>query len=205
MTIEFDLYLLGLVGVAWAGYFLYASFAFGAGYQPTPPRVVRRMLELAEVGPADTVYDLGAGTGAIVFAAARRLGAHVVGVEVEPIRFLILQLRRWIGGPRDRVTLCWGNLYGTDYRAATVVAVFLWPRAMRRLRASLEAQLKPGARLVSHWHRVPGWTPAVEDTELRVYLYRWPDARRSEAGVSPAEPSGGSTAKGPPQWPTPQR
>ncbi len=205
MTLEFELYVLGLVGVALVAYFVYASFAFGAGYQPTPPRVVHRMLELAEVGPDDTLYDLGAGTGAIVFAAARRLGARVVGVEVEPIRFLILGLRRWIGGPRDRVTVRWGNLYGTDYRTATVVAVFLWPRAMRRLRSSLETQLKPGARLVSHWHRVPGWKPAVEDNELRVYLYRWPEARPSGAGIPAAEPSDGSTARGPPRWPAPQR
>lgn len=165
-----------LAGLAVVVYFLYASFAFGAGYQPTPRAVVTRMLDAAEVGPSDTVYDLGAGTGAIVFRAARERGAHAVGVEVDPIRVLILRLRRWVGGPVDRVRIQWGNLYGSDFRSATVVAVFLWPEAMERLRPLLEAQLRPGSRVVSHWHPVKAWRSVAEDPTTRVYLYRWPES-----------------------------
>ena len=162
------------VFVAVVVYFVFASFAFGAGYQPAPARVVRTMLERAEVGPGDLLYDLGAGTGAIVFRAAREHGARVVGVEVEPVRVAILRLRRWWGGPRDRVTVRWGNLFALDFREASVVAMFLWPAAMERLRPTLEAQLRPGSRIVSHWHPVPGWTPESVDPPTRVYLYRRP-------------------------------
>jgi alkanesulfonate monooxygenase SsuD/methylene tetrahydromethanopterin reductase-like flavin-dependent oxidoreductase (luciferase family) len=38
----------------------------------TPQRVVDRMLELAEVGKGDVVYDLGSGDGRIVITEARR-------------------------------------------------------------------------------------------------------------------------------------
>jgi hypothetical protein len=190
VSLATTLYVLGLVVVAIVAYFLYASFAFGAGYQPTPARVVRRMLELAEIHPGDTLYDLGAGTGAIVFTAAREYGARVVGVEVEPLRVLILKLRLWWGGPRDRVTFYWGNLYEVDLRPAQIVAVFLWPGAMERLRPRLESQLADGARVVSHWHKVPEWTPEVVDEGLRVYLYRWPAARGA------ASPTGESGATG---------
>jgi hypothetical protein len=165
-----------LAALAIVVYFLYASFAFGAGYQPTPRAVVQRMLDEAKVGPDDTLFDLGAGTGAIVFRAARERGARAVGVEVDPLRVLILRLRRWIGGPVDRVRIQWGNLYGTDFRSATVVAVFLWPEAMARLRPLLEQQLRPGSRVVSHWHPILEWTPTAEDPATRVYLYRWPDS-----------------------------
>jgi hypothetical protein len=153
-------------------YFVFASFVFGAGYQPTPRRVVAAMLDRAEVGPDDVVYDLGAGTGAIVFRAARERRSRVVGVEVEPVRIAILHLRRRLGGPRDRVTIRWGNLFDLDFRPATVVAVFLWPAAMARLRPILEAQLRAGSRVVSHWHPVPGWTEVSYDAATRVYLYR---------------------------------
>jgi precorrin-6B methylase 2 len=155
-------------------YFVFASFAFGAGYQPAPRRVVESMLTRAEVGPEDLLFDLGAGTGAIVFRAARDRGARVVAVEVEPVRVAVLRLRRRFGGPADRVTIRWGNLFGLDFRDATVVAVFLWPAAMERLRPTFEAQLRPGSRVVSHWHPVPGWTPTSYDAETRVYLYRRP-------------------------------
>lgn len=171
------LFGVGFAAIVLVVYFVFASFAFGAGYQPTPRAVVARMLDDARVGADDTVYDLGAGTGAIVFRAARARGARVVGVEVDPLRVLILRLRVLFGGPRGRVVIRWGNLYRLDLAPATVVAVFLWPGAMFRLRGRLEADLRPGARVVSHWHPVPGWTAASYDPATRVYLYRWPEAK----------------------------
>jgi SAM-dependent methyltransferase len=168
---------LVLAALAVLTYFVYASFAFGAGYQPTPRRAVRTMLRWAEVGPSDTVYDLGAGTGAIVFRAARIYRAQVLGVEVEPLRYSILWLRRRLGANRERIHLVWGNLFHLDFREATVVTAFLWPGAMERLRPKFEAELRPGSRIVSHCHKVPTWRPTQYDPETDVYLYRWPDAR----------------------------
>ncbi len=181
--------VLFAVGIG-AAYFVFASFLFGAGYEPTPRRAVERMLRYAEVGPSDTVFDLGAGTGAIVFRAARIYRARVVGVEVEPLRVAILRLRRRLGPFSDRITIRWGNLFRLDFRDASVVTAFLWPGAMTRLRPKLEAELAPGARLVSHCHPVPGWVADEYDPETDVYLYRWPAAR--ESGAAPAGPTGGT-------------
>jgi len=168
---------IGLFVLAVAiAYFVFASFLFGAGYEPTPRRAVETMLRFAEVGPTDTVYDLGAGTGAIVFRAARTYRARVVGVEVEPLRYLILKLRRSLGPFADRITLRWGNLFDLTFRDATVITAFLWPGAMARLRPKLEAELPRGARVVSHCHPIHGWTPEQHDTDTDVYLYRWPEA-----------------------------
>lgn len=167
---------LFIVAVAIA-YFVFASFAYGAGYQPTPRRSVEAMLRFAEVGPRDTLYDLGAGTGAIVFRAARTYRARVVGVEVEPLRYLILRARRSLGPFADRITLRWGNLFDLDFRDATVITAFLWPGAMARLRPRLESELPAGARVVSHCHAMPGWTYERYDKDTDVYLYRWPAAR----------------------------
>jgi SAM-dependent methyltransferase len=175
--------LLLVVALA-AAYFLFASFAFGAGYQPTPRRSVETMLRFAEVGPQDTLYDLGAGTGAIVFRAARTYRARVVGVEVEPIRVLVLLLRRRLGPFRDRITIRWGDLFHLDFHSATVVTAFLWPGAMARLRPKFESELPRGARVVSHCHAVPGWEPEEYDRTTDVYLYRWPEAR-AKAGPTP--------------------
>lgn len=167
---------VAIAAVAAIGYFVFASFAFGAGYQPTPRRSVEAMLRLAEVGPRDTLYDLGAGTGAIVFRAARIYRARVVGVEVEPLRYAILRGRRASGPFADRITLRWGNFFALDFREATVVTAFLWPGAMARLRPKLEAELPAGARVVSHCHEIPGWRPELYDPETDVYLYRRPHA-----------------------------
>jgi SAM-dependent methyltransferase len=181
LTQNDPLFFLAIAVLLGAAYFMFASFVFGAGYQPAPRAVVTRMLDDAAVGASDRVYDLGAGTGAIVFRAARERGASVVGVEVDPLRVAILRLRRRLGGPRDRVEIRWGDMFRLDFRSATVVAVFLWPGAMLRLRPLFESQLTPGARVVSHWHPVPGWEAESFDEATRVYLYRWPAARRGGA------------------------
>lgn len=182
--------LLLLAGAVALGYFVFASFAFGAGYQPTPRAAVESMLRLAEVGPNDTLFDLGAGTGAIVFRALRVYRARVVAVEIEPIRYLILALRRRVGPFGDRLVLRRGNLFRIDFRPATVVTAFLWPGAMARLRPKFEAELGAGARIVSHHHPVPGWVPAAVDRERKVYFYRWPDA--VPAPGAPTGASGGT-------------
>jgi SAM-dependent methyltransferase len=177
-----------LAGIAAVAYFVFASFAFGAGYQPTPRKSVATMLRFAELGEHDTLYDLGAGTGAIVFRAARIYRARVVAIEVEPIRILVLRLRRALGPFADRISIHWGDFFRLDYTDATVVTAFLWPGAMARLGPRLERQLRPGARLVSHVHAVPGWSPEAYDRETDVYLYRFPprrdDAARAATGGS---------------------
>lgn len=187
--------ILLAIGIATA-YFVFASFVFGAGYEPTPRRAAERMLEFAQVGPGDTVYDLGAGTGAIVFRAARGRGARVVGVEVEPIRVLVLRLRRRFGSGSDRISIHWGNLFHLDFRPATVVTAFLWPGAMERLRPKFEAELSPGARIVSHCHAIPGWTVERYERRTDVYLYRWPEAAQAPE-VAPTA-TGGSGTRTPP-------
>ena len=56
---------------------------YDAPYVPSPLSTVDEMLRLAEVGPGDVVYDLGAGDGRVVIAAAVKFGARGVGVEID--------------------------------------------------------------------------------------------------------------------------
>src|SRR5258708_14231198 len=50
---------------------------------PTPDEVVERMLTMAQLGPNDIHFDLGAGDGKIAIAAAKR-GARATGIEYNP-------------------------------------------------------------------------------------------------------------------------
>lgn len=173
--------LFGFAGAV--AYFWLVSFLFGAGYQGAPRRSVEAMFRYAELGPSDTLYELGAGVGAIVFPAAREYGAQVVAVEIEPVRVLILRLRREVGPGADRIRLLRANLFDLDFRPASVVTAFLWPGAMARLRPKLEEELRPGTRVLSRCHPIIGWTPTGYDRAADVYFYRWPEAR-AKAGLS---------------------
>ena len=55
-------------------------------YVPTPPEVVKAMLETAGVTAKDLVYDLGCGDGRIVIEAAKSYGARGVGIDIDPER-----------------------------------------------------------------------------------------------------------------------
>src|SRR5205085_9770423 len=94
-------------------------------YVQTPGAVVQEMLALAAVGPDDVVYDLGAGDGRIVIAAARWRGARGVGIEIDPE--LVQQARRDAqrAGVTDRVRFETRDLFTTDLRDATVVTLYL--------------------------------------------------------------------------------
>src|SRR5215204_7473367 len=50
---------------------------------PSPPDMVNKMMEMANVTAADFVIDLGSGDGRNVIAAAK-LGARALGVEYNP-------------------------------------------------------------------------------------------------------------------------
>ena len=64
-------------------------------YVATPPAVVAKMLEIAQVTKDDVVYDLGSGDGRIVIMAAQRFGARGVGVG---------SIRNWCGKHKQRQT-----------------------------------------------------------------------------------------------------
>ena len=54
-----------------------------AVYWPTPDAAVARMLEMADLQPGETLYDLGSGDGRIVIAAAQEYGVRAVGIEID--------------------------------------------------------------------------------------------------------------------------
>jgi SAM-dependent methyltransferase len=127
-------------------------------YEPTPPEVVDAMIRLAGIREGDVVYDLGCGDGRIVVAAAKA-GARAVGVDLDPQRIREARANAVAAGVESRVELRVGDLFETDVSSATVVMLFLWPEVNLRLRPRLLAQLRPGARVVSHWHDMGEWKP----------------------------------------------
>jgi len=150
-------------------------------YVPTPQPVVDAMLELAQVTRSDTVYDLGSGDGRIVIGAAKKYGAHGVGIEIDPA--LIKQARdnAAAAGVSDRVRFVNQNLFATDLKPATVVTLYLLQSINERLRPKLVRELKPGSRIVSHvFNMGPEWPPERTITVDRDRIFLWSIPRRME-------------------------
>ena len=147
-------------------------------FVPTPPEVVEAMLKVANVGPADLVYDLGCGDGRIVIAAAKKFGARAVGVDIDPQRIKEAQANASAAGVDGRVRFIQGDLFETNLRPATVVTLYLLEQLNAKLQPKLVSELRPGSRVVSHAFSMGAWTPDKELTVSgsRVYLWTIPKA-----------------------------
>ena len=126
----------------------------------TKEDVVEGMLRLARVGPNDVVYDLGCGDGRIPIMAATKFGARGVGVEIDNDLVKLARANAQKAGVADRVEFRLEDLFKTDVRPATVMALFLLPEMMERLKFTFKAQLRPGARIVAHEFGMGGDWPA---------------------------------------------
>lgn len=120
-----------------------------APFVPTPPEVVERMLDLAGVTSADTVYDLGCGDGRIAIAAAKR-GARAVGVDIEAHWVEESQKNAVAAGVSELASFELQDALTADLAPATVVMLYLVEWSTRMLDEKLAAELRPGARIVSH-------------------------------------------------------
>jgi hypothetical protein len=149
--------LHALFGLVFAGLSLAAPAAApSVPYVPTPPEVVERMLEMAKVGPADYLIDLGSGDGRIVVTAAKKLGTRGIGVDINPERIREANENARKAGVTDRVSFQQRDLMETDLADATVITLYLLPRVNLQLRPKL-LELKPGTRIVSHDFSMDDW------------------------------------------------
>jgi SAM-dependent methyltransferase len=128
-------------------------------YEATPMDVVRAMLRLANVRAGDVVYDLGCGDGRTVITAAREHAARGVCVDIDPRRIAESRENARQAGVIDRIRFLNEDLFATDIADATVVILFLSPGLNLAVRPKLLHELKPGTRIVSHWHDMGDWKP----------------------------------------------
>jgi hypothetical protein len=145
-------------------------------YVPTPEPVVQVMLQLANVGAKDVLYDLGSGDGRIVITAAKERGARGVGVDIDPERIAESRANAKRAGVTKQVQFIEGDLFKVDLRPATAVTLYLLPAVNMKLRPKLLDELRPGTPVVSHQFDMGDWQPEKTVTvgTATVYLWRIP-------------------------------
>jgi len=165
-----------------------AELQGAAEFHPTPSSIARDMLEFAEVGANDVLYDLGSGDGRIPILAAQEFGCRAVGIEIDPKLFRYSVDRVGELGLQERVSFQRQDFFKADFRPATVVTLYLLSAVNDQLRPRLAAHLRPGARIVVLDYPVPGWRPektlpvkSLADVQYTLYLYRRPAVPKNGA------------------------
>jgi ribosomal protein L11 methylase PrmA len=153
---------------------------FGSGldvpYVQTPEKVARTMLELARVRKGEMVIDLGCGDGRIGLAAVTGFGARTIGYDLDPRRVAEARENARHAGVTDRAQFEVRDVLAADISQANVVALYLFPLLIERLRPRLLSELGAGTRVVSHSFPIPEWTAdrKVLAEGRALYLYTVP-------------------------------
>ena len=164
----------GLVGCAQTETYLPKRGQMGKDvmWLPTSEKLTEKMLQLAEVGPQDLLYDLGAGDGIIPIYAARSRGVRAVGIEYNPKLAEHAQRNVQKAGVADRVRIITGDIFVEDFSQASVVTMYLLPEINQQLRPTL-LNMKPGTRLVSNSFDMGDWEPDARFEEGRESALMW--------------------------------
>lgn len=141
----------------------------GAPFAPSKPKTIARMLQLAGIKAGERACDIGSGDGRIVIALARA-GAEAVGIEKNIFLVWWSRLKIKKAGLADRAKIIHGDLWKFDFSKFSCVTVFGIIFIMKDLEKKLQAELKPGARVVSNLYTFPTWQLAKE--EEKIYLYQ---------------------------------
>jgi predicted RNA methylase len=106
-----------------------------------------------------------------VILAAGKFGAQAVGVEIDPFRWLIANLRIRMLGMQHKAKVFLGDMRHFDPTGADVVTLYLLQGTNQILKEILAKNLKPGAKIVSHSFSMSGWTPIALDDRHGIFVY----------------------------------
>ncbi len=166
------MWILTVVGFIFLGSLAYAA-SCGAPWVPTWKKDLQRIIHLVDLKPGETFIELGCGNARVCRAVASQSKAHVIGVELSLLQFLIAWIHTKLSGLKN-IQIKFGNAFNQDLSKVDVVYMFLMPEAYAKIRSKLEAELKPGSRVVTYVWPIEGWEPecideAAESSKIYVY------------------------------------
>jgi SAM-dependent methyltransferase len=137
-----------------------------APYIQSPDPVVNLMVDTAQIGPEDLVYDLGCGDGRLVIQAAKKYGCRGVGFDKNPQRVSEARNQVVEHGVEELVRIELADVFTVDLSEADVVLMYLLPWMLEELIPQF-ADLKPGSRIVSHDFPIEG---IQADKEVEIFV-----------------------------------
>ena len=127
----------------------------GAPFVPTPMEAIKKMLTFAELKPGSKIYDIGCGDGRSVYLAAKDYQAEAVGLELSPLVYCLAKIRKFFWRSKAKIKM--KDFYFYNLSDADAIVCYLLPETLKRLKEKLEAELKPGTKIISYAFQMQGW------------------------------------------------
>ena len=139
----------------------------------TNKEVAKAAGKLAKISSRDVVYELGSGDGQFLITAVTDFYVkRAVGIEIDPTRVLVSKLLIKKNKLEDKIEIIKDNFFNINISSASVVFVYLVPRALERILPKLKKELKHGTKIVSLRYEIKGLKWTEQDKKHKLYLYK---------------------------------
>ncbi|MBN1326308.1 methyltransferase domain-containing protein [Candidatus Falkowbacteria bacterium] len=145
------IFFTAIIGILGYLAFILISFRNVVPYVPSPRRIIRQMLEIAEVKDNERIVDLGSGTGRIIIPAAKKYRNNlIIGIDKSFFLRLITKFRL-LFHPfiNKRIQVLNQDFFNADISSYDVIFCFLTPEALRQLTPKFKL-LKQESRIISY-------------------------------------------------------
>lgn len=122
---------------------------FGVIWFPTRKKDYEKITDLINWQAGMTFFDLGSGTGDLLFFLSKKYGIRCVGIEVSPLLYLCSKIRSLFN---KKVKICFGDFFRADLSGADVIYAFLHPKLLKRLDKKISQEIKKETSvIISCW------------------------------------------------------
>lgn len=127
--------------------FLFLSLgASKVAWVPTKKEDFPLIAKLGNVKKDVKFYDLGSGTGDLLFFLAQHYQARCVGIEISPILYLYSKLKSIF---YKNVEIKFGNLFWLSLGEADVIYFFLHPKVNSSIESKIKREARKGTLVIS--------------------------------------------------------
>lgn len=142
-------------------------------FVPIPNRAAKELAQLPQLQSANTIVDLGCGTGTLLSALHRyHPTAQLTGVEYKAslLRWAKWRVIFW----KKQPTLICGDMFKYDLSQVDAVVGFWIPRLTQQLVDKFVAEAKPGCVMISYLFPLPNHPQLliISQGERKIFIYQ---------------------------------
>jgi len=155
-------------------------------YFPSNGKDMPLILKALNIRNNQTIIDLGAGDGIVIFKAAEKahqdkLNTKLIAVEINPVLLLILHIRRFLHPNRKNIQIVNANMFSIDYsppitdlQSPITFYLYISPWFIEKTVSNITKQVKT-FNLVSYFYQVkclPEYKEGMKEGLHKVYSYQ---------------------------------
>jgi len=139
---------------------------------PTRRKDYERIAELADLQPNVTFYDLGSGSGELLFYLSSKYRIKCVGVEISPLLYLYSKIKSLF---YKNVIIKYGNLFNHNISEAGMIYIFLLPKLYPKLKNKIINEAPENSKIILSCWPFDAVNPSQinkMNNKITYYLYK---------------------------------